>query len=76
MIVDYCLQYDEHLTQLESKISLVQERALEQAETDSLGTWHLDEEQEHPQVQPSCLTKCFCLLVLFSVKLFTYHYAF
>lgn len=50
---DRLLQYDEHLTQLERKISLVQERALEQAETDSLGTWHLDEEmqeQEHMQV--------------------------
>ncbi|XP_054274106.1 transcription initiation factor TFIID subunit 1-like [Macrosteles quadrilineatus] len=48
-------EYDEHLTQLERKISLVQERALEQAETDSLGNWHLDEEmqeQDHHQSQP------------------------
>uniref|UniRef100_A0A1B6CHJ8 Bromo domain-containing protein n=2 Tax=Clastoptera arizonana TaxID=38151 RepID=A0A1B6CHJ8_9HEMI len=32
-------EYDEHLTQLEKNISLVQERALEQAEIDSIGTW-------------------------------------
>ncbi|XP_039293213.1 transcription initiation factor TFIID subunit 1 [Nilaparvata lugens] len=32
-------EYDEHLTQLEKNISLVQERALEQAETNSIDTW-------------------------------------
>lgn len=42
-----CLQYDDHLTQLERNISLVQERALEQAETDSLGTWLGGEEDIH-----------------------------
>lgn len=37
-------EYDEHLTQLEHSISLAQERALEQAEMDSLGPWPHDEE--------------------------------
>ncbi|XP_046667690.1 transcription initiation factor TFIID subunit 1 [Homalodisca vitripennis] len=49
-------EYDEHLTQLERNISLVQERALEQAETDSLGTWLGGDEdipeQDHHQSQP------------------------
>ncbi|XP_075228523.1 TATA-box binding protein associated factor 1 isoform X4 [Lycorma delicatula] len=42
-------EYDEHLTQLEQNISLVQERALEQAETDSLGTWLGAEDENYQQ---------------------------
>lgn len=40
-------EYDDHLTQLEKNISLVQERALEQAETDSIGTWMAGDDQEY-----------------------------
>ncbi|KAL1130727.1 hypothetical protein AAG570_011968 [Ranatra chinensis] len=42
-------EYDEHLTNLEQKISLAQERALEQADIDSLGPWlgH-DEDMNEP----------------------------
>uniref|UniRef100_T1HCU3 Transcription initiation factor TFIID subunit 1 n=2 Tax=Rhodnius prolixus TaxID=13249 RepID=T1HCU3_RHOPR len=41
-------EYDEHLTQLEQSISLAQERALEQADIDSLGPWlgHDEDGQE------------------------------
>lgn len=34
IVLFFSLQYDNHLTELEKKISLVQERALEQAEMD------------------------------------------
>ncbi|KAL0280152.1 UNVERIFIED_CONTAM: hypothetical protein PYX00_001531 [Menopon gallinae] len=40
-------EYDDHLTQLEKNISLVQERALEQAEMDSIGNWMGGEDQEY-----------------------------
>lgn len=51
-------QYETHLDALEKKIALAQERALEQAETDSLGTslgpdddanyTYAEPEQDHP----------------------------
>lgn len=54
-------QYETHLDSLEKKISLAQERALEQAETDSLGTslgpdddtnyTYAEPEQDHPDQQ-------------------------
>lgn len=40
-------EYDEHLTQLERNISIVQERALEQAEIDSIGTWLGGDEENY-----------------------------
>lgn len=54
----FCFQYEDHLDALEKKITLAQERALEQAETDSLGTslgpdedgnyTYAEPEQDHP----------------------------
>lgn len=40
-------EYSDYLDQLERNISLVQERALEQADVDSLGTWPGDHDQEN-----------------------------
>lgn len=45
-------EYGDHLTQLEKNISLVQERALEQAEVDSLGTWGAGEEENYTVAEP------------------------
>ena len=39
------MQYDEHLTQLEKNISLVQQRAMEQADIDPL--WLAGEEENY-----------------------------
>ncbi|PNF40464.1 Transcription initiation factor TFIID subunit 1 [Cryptotermes secundus] len=44
-------EYGDHLTQLERSISLVQERALEQAEIDSIGTWLGGEEENYTIVE-------------------------
>ncbi|XP_024082109.1 transcription initiation factor TFIID subunit 1 isoform X2 [Cimex lectularius] len=41
-------EYDEHLAQLEQRISVTQERALEQADMDSLGPW-LGHEDDNPE---------------------------
>lgn len=46
-------EYDEHLTQLEQSISIAQERALEQADIDSLGPWQQDEEGQEVDVNSS-----------------------
>ncbi|KAJ9586080.1 hypothetical protein L9F63_020277 [Diploptera punctata] len=45
-------EYGDHLTQLERNISLVQERALEQAEIDSFGTWLGGEEENYTIAEP------------------------
>ncbi|KAK7790672.1 hypothetical protein R5R35_002446 [Gryllus longicercus] len=45
-------EYRDQLTQLEKNISLVQERALEQAEVDSLGTWGGGEEENYTIAEP------------------------
>jgi len=52
-IGEHCtlFQYGDHLTQLERSISLVQERALEQAEIDSIGTWLGGEEENYTIVE-------------------------
>lgn len=44
-VVSQLNDYGDHLDQLERNISLVQERALEQADVDSVGTWP-DHEQD------------------------------
>lgn len=46
VVVAQLNEYNDHLDQLERNISLVQERALEQADVDSLGTWPGDHDQE------------------------------
>ena len=43
----FCLQYDEHLTQLENNISLVQQRAMEQADS-----WMGPEEDNFHNTEP------------------------
>ncbi|XP_069701181.1 transcription initiation factor TFIID subunit 1 isoform X2 [Periplaneta americana] len=48
-------EYGDHLTQLERSISLVQERALEQAEIDSIGTWLGGEEENYTIAEPDHL---------------------
>jgi hypothetical protein len=53
-------QYGDHLTQLEKSISLVQERALEQAETDSYGTWLGGEEENYTIVETDHLQGGVC----------------
>lgn len=45
-VVSQLNDYGDHLDQLERNISLVQERALEQADVDSVGTWPGDHEQD------------------------------
>ena len=50
-VVSQLNEYGDHLDQLERNISLVQERALEQAEVDSLGTWPGDHDQENDHDQ-------------------------
>lgn len=44
------MQYDEHLTQLENNILLVQKRAMEQADIDS--SWLGPDEENYTIVEP------------------------
>ncbi|KAJ1525331.1 hypothetical protein ONE63_010152 [Megalurothrips usitatus] len=51
VVISQLNEYGDHLDQLEKNISIVQERALEQADVDSLGTWPGDHDQENENDQ-------------------------
>lgn len=47
---DFCFQYDDHLSQLENNILLVQQRAMEQADMDT--SWMGPEEENYTITEP------------------------